>query len=525
MKPISLNLKIFLLTLSILFLALLLQTAIIQIVMERQIVKDGGEKVRATASLISEDPRLIEAFGEEDPSRILQPLTLGMQRRTDVSFIVVINRDSLRYSHPDPKRIGRHFVGGDELAALKGKSYTSIAQGTLGTSIRAFEPVRSRNGEIIGVVVVGVLLENLKEIQLVINRILYLVAAVGTIIVVLGALLLARHVKKSIYGLEPEEIANLLTQHNTITASIREGILAIDTEGKIILINEQACRILRISGDPMGKAVLSVIPQSRLPDVIASEKALLDSELVINNIHIMANRIPLFHQGRLIGAVATFRDMSEIQNLAEELTEVRSYINALRAQHHEHLNHLQVISGMMQLGKQREAVEFINSITEYQQEISDFILENIRDPGLSGLILAKIRDAEEKGIEVILNPDTEIPTLEKGALNDIVSIMGNLIQNAIDEAPTRIDIFLVMTDRELYMEVGDNGGGIHAGPDVDIFQEGISTKGSSRKRGMGLSLVKKLTEKRCGTVEYESSGGGCLFRVRLPAAGLKANTG
>jgi sensor histidine kinase regulating citrate/malate metabolism len=289
---------------------------------------------------------------------------------------------------------------------------------------------------------------------------------------------------------------------------------------RIILINEQARKILRISKDPIGEDVLKVIPRSLLPNVIETRIPLLDSEMVINNIHIMTNRIPLFHQGKIIGAVATFRDMSEIQNLAEELTEVKRYINALRAQHHEHLNHLQVISGMIQLEKYPEAENYINSMTEYQQEISDYILENIKDPGLSGLILAKIRDAEEKGIEVTLNPNTEIPPLEKNALTDIVTICGNLIQNAIDETPSRIDLFLVMTESELYIEVGDNGGGIQSSPEVDIFQAGFSTKGSARDRGIGLSLVKKLTGKRQGTVEYESSGEGSLFRVRLPAADL-----
>lgn len=532
MRSTSLNLKIFLLTLFILLAELILLTVIIQFIIRRQIVDDGGRKVETTARLIAADPRIVNAFALQDPSEVLQPLTLRMMELTEVSFIVIIDTDSIRYSHPDPEKIGLHFVGGDEQPVLQGKDYVSIARGTLGISIRAFVPIRNPRNQVIGAAVVGLLLENLKEIQRVITSTLYLVSALGSIIGGIGAFLLARHVKKSIYGLEPKEIANLLTQHHAIISSIREGVLAIDLERRIILINEQAKKILKIQENPIGQDVYQFIPQSRLPDVIANKRPILDSEMNIDRAHIMTNRLPLFHAGDIIGAVATFRDMSEIQELAEELTEVKSYISALRAQHHEHLNHLQVVSGLMQLSHYAEAVSFINSMTEYQQAISDFILENIKDPGLSGLILAKIRDAEEKGIEVNLNPDTDIPRLEKGVLSDIVSICGNLIQNAIDELVLyrkedrhpRIDLFLVLTNMGLYIEVGDNGRGLAVQPSGDIFKEGVSTKGSPKSRGMGLALVKFLTEKRKGTIHFDSSDRGCLFTVRIPAANLEGRT-
>lgn len=529
MRAISLNLKIFLLTLIILLAELILLTVIIQFIIRRQIVDDGGRKVETTARLIAADPRIVDAFTLQDPSEVLQPLTLRMTELTEVSFIVIIDTDSIRYSHPDPTKIGLHFVGGDEQPVLQGEDYVSIARGTLGISIRAFVPIRNPQDRIVGAAVVGLLLENLRAIQRVITSTLYLVAALGSIIGGIGAFLLARHVKKSIYGLEPQEIANLLTQHHTIISSMREGVLAIDLQRQIILINEQAKKILKIQGDPIGQDIYRFIPQSRLPDVIASKRPILDSEMNIDQTHIMTNRLPLFHRGAIIGAVATFRDMSELQELAEELTEVKHYINALRAQHHEHLNHLQVVSGLMQLSHYPEAVSFINSMTEYQQEISDFILENIADPALSGLILAKIRDAEEKGIEVNLNPDTEIPRLEKTALKDIVSICGNLIQNAIDELVlcsaadrrSRIDLFLVLTDTGLYIEVGDNGRGLAGHLSGEIFKAGVSTKGSPESRGMGLALVKTLTEQRKGTVRCDSSERGCRFSVRIPAANLE----
>ncbi|GAA3321383.1 hypothetical protein GCM10020331_036980 [Ectobacillus funiculus] len=71
----------------------------------------------------------------------IQGFTEEIRGLTNVQFIVVMDMNGIRKSHPDPAKIGKRFVGGDEYPALKGKEHVSISKGTLGISLRSFIPI------------------------------------------------------------------------------------------------------------------------------------------------------------------------------------------------------------------------------------------------------------------------------------------------------------------------------------------------------------------------------------------------
>jgi sensor histidine kinase regulating citrate/malate metabolism len=517
----SLQSRIFIFISVLLLFALGIEIITFNKQIEQHIVNEGKKQTLTIADTVSRDPRIIAAFSDGTPSTVIQPITKNLQEMTGVSFIVVMNMDSIRYSHPEQDRIGKHFVGGDEQEAINGKRYTSIAKGTLGISLRSFVPIIS-DGQQIGVVSVGKLLTDIKKQQQKYTAVLNLLTFCTLIIGLIGAIFLAKNIKRTIFGLEPYEIAALMEERDILLSSINEGIVAIDKECTIIEFNENAKRLLSLNDDCVGKPLQELFPETRLPEIMGSGIPLLDQEETINGKIVLCSRTPMVSRGETIGAVASYRDMSEIRKLAEELTEVKSYINALRAQHHEHLNKLHVISGLIQLHRFKEASSYITATMTKQQELFDFLRHNICSPAISGLLLAKIKEAEENHIECTIDPESSFPSIDKSKVDSFVIIIGNLIQNAIDALKTdtsytkNISILLRHQPRNILIRISDTGPGIPSEYHDLIFTNGFTTKEESGNRGYGLYLLKQHVSKLEGSIEIENSR-GTTFTVNIPA--------
>ena len=98
--------------------------------------------------------------------------------------------------------------------------------------------------------------------------------------------------------------------------------------------------------DFIGKDVELYMPNSRIKEVLQTGEVQLNEEQNIYGITIVTNRVPLYVKGEIVGAIATFRDKTEIRKLAEELTGIRLYAEALRAQSHEFMNKMHVVLGL-----------------------------------------------------------------------------------------------------------------------------------------------------------------------------------
>jgi len=160
-----------------------------------------------------------------------------LRQRLGVDFIVVMDRHALRLTHPEPARIGQAFRGDDEGPALAGETYSSRAEGSLGTSIRGFAPVLDAQGDVLGAVSVGVTLASLGELLSEHRRDVVVGVLVLMLLTVLGAHLLARYIKRVLLGLEPYEITRLVEERQAMLASVREGVLAVDDQARITLVN------------------------------------------------------------------------------------------------------------------------------------------------------------------------------------------------------------------------------------------------------------------------------------------------
>jgi sensor histidine kinase regulating citrate/malate metabolism len=218
--------------------------------------------------------------------------------------------------------------------------------------------------------------------------------------------------------------------------------------------------------------------------------------------------------------VATIRDRTEIESLGSELETMRTLSDALRAQTHEHANRLHTIVSLMELGRAPEALDFATKDLELSQRLTDDLVSSIDEPVLGALIMGKAAEAHERGVELILN--TGGSTAVSGlAVQDLVAILGNLLDNAIDAAaeapaPRMVELTVGSKGRALEIAVEDSGPGIDPDAVEDVFRHGFSTKTPGPfGRGLGLALVRQAVHRLGGTMAITSPA-GALFRVTLP---------
>ncbi|MEW6661018.1 MAG: ATP-binding protein [Bacillota bacterium] len=460
-------------------------------------------------------------YGHANPSEGLELVAAEVMQATNAAFVVFMNMDSIRYSHPNKSLIGNRFTGGDEGPALRGESYSSKAVGISGPSIRAFAPVYDFNQRQVGAVAVGFFQPEISEIMSRIYKIFYAVTPLGLAVVLLFSILLSKNIKNIMFGMEPREIATLLKERETMLMSVKEGVIAIDKNCNVTVINQAAQKLLAHGDEAIGKPITNIIPNSRLPEVMHTMQAEYDQYLALGGNTILTNRLPLVINGEVVGAIATFRPLNEVSRLAEELTGVKKIINSIRAHSHEFLNKMHVISGLIQLGSYEEAKRYITNITSRNQQLIAFLTENIHNDAVAGLLLGKASEAEEKNIDLDISDLSQLfslpPHFDEHAM---VVVLGNLIENAFDAvadqpSPRRkVWVEVRQTDWEISLQVIDYGPGIPPEIGDKIYQEGYTTK--NRGSGLGLAIIKTRITAAGGKIQYYSNQTGTTFTVTIP---------
>jgi len=458
------------------------------------------------------------------------PFDGGIQKQTlnildssaDVDYIVVCNMDSDRYSHPNPQLIGEKFVGGDDKDIVTSpKRYISTGHGTLGVSVRVLVPVFNAENKQIGFVCVGTLRSTIQNAhqQLVLSYAIYLCS--GLLIGIVGVFFLTRSIKKSLLGLEPEDLAKLYRENKGMMEALHEGVIAIDKEYKVTLFNESARKLMGIESDFLGMDVRDIMSNSRLPYVVETEEAEYDREQILSGKVIITNRVPILEKGKVAGAVATFRDKTLLIQLVEELTGAKHLVEALRASTHEFMNKLHTILGLIELDRYEEARNFILDIHKNQQELNKKLFHTFKDPIIAGLVLGKFSACKEQGITITLSPESHIELVTDSDLSHtLVTIIGNLIDNAMESASKNKDhdgyvlVGILQVENEILIEVQDNGSGIDEEDMELIFERGFSTKGEGR--GVGLYLIKQELDRLEGSILVESKERITKFNVQIP---------
>lgn len=363
--------------------------------MEDQIAKRALSLSQSVANM----PSVRDAFELKRPETVMQNIARAIQQNIGAEFIVIGNKEGIRYAHPDSKKIGKPMVGGDNSRALEeGRSYISKREGSLGLSIRGKTPIKDKDGEIIGVVSVGFLNKEVQHIIEEQSKSVWLTLFGILFIGIIGAIVIATYLKNLLSDMEPEEITQLLLQKEAILQSTHEGIIAVDNQGKIMMMNVAAQSILfgqEIARKHyVGRAVHEFSTFSGLFDVLQTGETHFNKEMILGNAIVLTNRTPIFHQHTIIGAVTTFRKKTELESITKELSQVKQYANAQRAQTHEFSNKLYTILGLLQLGKQKEAISYIKQENKTQTTLSQLLLEQVADPMVQGFY-------KENGIKLV----------------------------------------------------------------------------------------------------------------------------
>lgn len=486
-----------------------------------------GEQALSVAESVALNPDIAQAFETADPAAIIQPLVSPIQQSTSAEFIVVGNAEEIRYSHPNPEQIGKKMVGEDnERALLFGDSYVSEATGSLGNSLRAKVPIYSGT-DVIGVVSVGFLATDIQTLIGDYNHELWLMLVIITVVAILVAIAIATYIKRKLHGLEPEEISRLLFQKETILQSTHEGIIAVDDAGKITLLNHMAQQLLfgaeQDTGQLIGQPIRQVLPSSDLPDILESRQSRFDQEELYGSHAVYVNSGPIFYETTLVGAVSTFRNKTEIDTLTKELSHVKQYANALRAQTHEFSNKLYTISGLVYLNKKQEVLDFIRMEHDIQQEWIQQVIDKVTDPLISGILIGKLNQASEQQVQLMIDPDSRLETpLSDLQSRALLAAIGNLIDNALDAVKSypahqrQITLYFTDVGDDVLFEIDDSGPGIPAEHEQHLFERGFTSKTGS-DRGYGLSTTRQLIVQAGGELHVEESElGGACFVVSLP---------
>lgn len=544
----------------------------------------AAHRARAAAQAVADSPSVERAIRSADPTRRLQPYAERVRRDTGVTFVTVMDTHGIRFTHPDPDQIGRRFVGNIG-PALRGRTFDETYTGTLGPSVRVVAPVREggRAGRIVGLVSAGIAVETISE--QVHEQLTALLAVAGGALLLGGAgtYLLNARLRRHTHGMNAAELSRMYDYHQATLHAVREGLLMLDGQRRVALINDGARELLGLAGDGQGDGrgspngpcgdgtgspdgpggaggsgvagragetsaggagvVGRPVEELGLPAELTA--ALLSPGPRVDEVHLTAERVVVVNTspvdgGEQRGTVVTLRDHTELQALAGELDSVRGFTEALRSQAHEAANRLHTVVSLIELGRTREAVDFATEELELAQALTDQVVTAVGEPVLAALLLGKAAQASERGIELTLSPDSQLADDPALPARDLVTILGNLVDNAVEAltgrpAPPRPDDDgtgregtrhappgpprITVTVRAepaggLLLRVADNGPGLPADAHEAVFTRGWTTKGTG---GIGLALVRQAVRRGGGTIRAdERPGGGARFTVRLP---------
>ncbi|EKJ8218013.1 sensor histidine kinase [Citrobacter sedlakii] len=531
-RPMKLGTTVILMVSAVLFSVLLVVHLIYFSQISHMTREALADKALAVARTLADSPEIRQGLMKKPEESGIQAIAEAVRKRNDMLFIVVTDMQSLRYSHPEAQRIGQPFKGDDILLALDGKENVAINRGFLAKALRVFTPIYDEQHRQIGVVAIGLELSRVTE-QIndsrgsIIWSILF-----GVLVGLLGTWVLVKVLKRILFGLEPYEISTLFEQRQAMLQSIKEGVIAVDASGEVTLINAAAQELLSYRKSP-DDAQLSTLSHAwsqvvDLTEVLRDGTPHRDEEINIKDRLLLINTVPVRSNGKIIGAISTFRDKTEVRQLMQRLDGMVNYADSLRERSHEFMNKLHVILGLLHLKRYKQLEDYIiKTANNYQEEIGS-LLGKIKSPVIAGFLLSKINRTSDAGHKLLISHDSQLP--DSGNENQVavlITVLGNLIENALDalaEQPGgEISVSLYYRNGWLHCEVNDDGPGITPERIDSIFEKGVSSKGTGR--GVGLALVKQQVESLGGNIFVESEPGVFTqFFVQIPWDGERAST-
>ncbi|WP_274564691.1 SpoIIE family protein phosphatase/ATP-binding protein [Streptomyces spiramyceticus] len=306
--------QVFLLQVAIVVLLVAAAIAVLVLQSRTDSEREARNRSVAVAETFANAPGIEEALNSPDPTAVLQPRAEEARKRSGVDFIVVLNPDGTRYTHPLPDRIGKKFVGNLE-PALAGRVVTEKITGTIGPLVQAQVPITGSDGAVIGVVSAGITIEKVSGV--VEEQIpLLLGSAAGVLLLATGGTaLVSRRLRRQTGGLGPAEMTRMYEHHDAVLHAVREGVLIVGGDGRLLLANDEARRLLDLPAEVEGAQVADLGLDPETARLLASGRIATDEVHPVGDRLLAVNQRTTDQHGGPPGSVTTLRDTTELQAL------------------------------------------------------------------------------------------------------------------------------------------------------------------------------------------------------------------
>ncbi|MBN6035906.1 sensor histidine kinase [Amycolatopsis sp. 195334CR] len=486
-----------------------------------------GRRLLSVAENVAATPGVRENL--PDPLR-RDPLPVfaeGARSLSGADFVIITDRARRIITSPDPKQVGTTLDLGDSMIT-SGRAWV----GEIGDSLVAHVPVISDRGTVDGIVAAGKATPGFFEGFGNSASDALALLGIATVLGIAGSALLAWRVKRQTLGMEPREIAGLAEHREALLHGIKEGVLGLDQQHRITLVNDHARELLALPDDCVGTSVADLDINERLKDVLTGRAEGVDQIVLRAGRVLVLNRLPIAE----LGAVATLRDRTELVNLREELAASSRATDTLRAQAHEFSNRLHTIAGLIELGEYDEVREYVDLVAHEQGEWQDKVTSRVSDVAVAALLIAKASLAAEQGAGLRLTDDSRLDPVDERLSGDLVTVVGNLVDNALDALRAAgpghgdwIEIGIRQDETRVEVVVRDSGPGVAPEIATEVFAHGFTTKAAEHggQRGLGLALTRQTCIRRGGSVEVHNAApptttgppnrsGGAVFTAVLP---------
>ncbi|WP_344414813.1 SpoIIE family protein phosphatase [Streptomyces glomeratus] len=308
--------QVFLAQFAIVLLLVLAAVAAVVMQAARDAVQQGRRESVVAAQSFASAPGVAEAFRSPDPTAVLQPRTEEARKKTGVDFVVALSTEGIRYTYPYPAEIGKKFVGNIQ-PALQGRTVIEQAGGPplpagKGTAVQSVVPVTDAQGKVVGLVSAGITVKNVARLWMPQLPVILAVGAGSLVVVTVGNALAARRLRQLTHGLGPAELARLYEHHDAVLHSVREGVLITDADGRLLLANDEAQRLLDLPRHARRRFVWELgLPES-LACLLASRESVTDEVHLVGDRLLAVNKRPTFPDGVRGGSVVTLRDTTEL---------------------------------------------------------------------------------------------------------------------------------------------------------------------------------------------------------------------
>ncbi|MBY6537178.1 sensor histidine kinase [Rhodococcus sp. BP-349] len=494
--------------------------------------REQGLRVQSAAENLAASPTVRQLLASAQPRirTALQGAVESVRAVSGLDYAQLTDPDGIIVVATDPSRVGQESAA-EGAGARTGRSWTGLAETSTNTavapdaSVQSQVPVLDADGRIVGVAIVGREYPSVWErlAQSTPDLVVYL--AVASVLGAVGSILLARRVKRQTMGMEAGEIVDLVRQRQAMLEGLKEAVVALDPSGRVVLLSRSAHDMLGLDEDGVGRRVDELGLDDRVLDVLRHPSDDGDQLVLTGDRILVFNTVPIEASGRKVATVTTFRDRTELSEVQSKLDISRTSSTALREHIHEFDNQLHTISGLVQLGEYDEVERYVDGITEHRERLTSTVTDRIDDLGVAALLIAKIGAAAARSVTVALDDASHLPRLDDDASRDLCTVVGNLVDNAVDAVLEDQAVDAVLEDQAvdavveqnaadavvrvrivadadgIEVEVADNGPGIETEDADRVFEQGWSTKGTSLDgHGFGLALVRVVCRRRGGDV-------------------------